>query len=80
MYCLSKKDTEAVMKALKEAGVSVRYYHAGISAEKRRCTQAEWQAYLYFVPDLYLAPPPPSTSHVYLTLNLTLYLICTWLL
>ncbi len=42
IYCLSRKGTEELAAELKENGVSVGIYHAGISAEERAHVQEEF--------------------------------------
>ncbi|MGH7767545.1 MAG: RecQ family ATP-dependent DNA helicase, partial [Candidatus Binatia bacterium] len=39
VYCLSRKDTEAMAAALRAHGVSAAFYHAGMEADERRRTQ-----------------------------------------
>lgn len=39
VYCSTRKDTDRVFEALREAGASVRRYHAGMSAEERAESQ-----------------------------------------
>jgi len=39
VYCLSRKDTEAMARALQAHGVRAAHYHAGMEAEARRTTQ-----------------------------------------
>lgn len=42
VYCLSRKSTETVAAKLKEQGVDVAAYHAGMSASARRKVQADF--------------------------------------
>ena len=39
VYCLSRKDTEAMADALQAAGIEARAYHAGLDRDERRRTQ-----------------------------------------
>lgn len=39
VYCISRKDTEALADVLKHAGIRAEYYHAGMEPESRRQTQ-----------------------------------------
>ncbi|UCE59295.1 MAG: DNA helicase RecQ [Phycisphaerales bacterium] len=39
VYCLSRKDTESMAQALREAGIVAEPYHAGLDTEQRRRTQ-----------------------------------------
>jgi ATP-dependent DNA helicase RecQ len=39
VYCLSRRETEEMAAALREAGVKAAHYHAGMSAEDRNRTQ-----------------------------------------
>jgi ATP-dependent DNA helicase RecQ len=39
VYCLSRKDTEAMAAALRTNGLSAAFYHAGMEADERRRTQ-----------------------------------------
>lgn len=39
VYCLSRKDTEAMAENIRAAGVDARPYHAGLDADERRSTQ-----------------------------------------
>jgi ATP-dependent DNA helicase RecQ len=39
VYCLSRKDTEAMAAALQANGVRAAFYHAGMEADERRRTQ-----------------------------------------
>ena len=39
VYCISRKDTEAMATRLKAAGLRAAHYHAGLSPEQRRRTQ-----------------------------------------
>jgi len=39
IYCLSKRDTEEISDFLKKKGYNSLYYHAGLSAEKRKKNQ-----------------------------------------
>jgi len=39
VYCLSRKDTERMADVLRADGINARPYHAGMTADQRRCTQ-----------------------------------------
>jgi ATP-dependent DNA helicase RecQ len=39
VYCLSRKDTEAMAASLRTNGISAAFYHAGMEADERRRTQ-----------------------------------------
>ena len=39
IYCLSRKDTEAMASSLNDNGIEAAHYHAGMSAEQRQKTQ-----------------------------------------
>jgi len=39
VYCISRKETEAMAAALRDAGVRAAHYHAGMEANERRTTQ-----------------------------------------
>jgi ATP-dependent DNA helicase RecQ len=39
VYCISRKDTEAMAEFLQTRGIRAAFYHAGMEAEKRRKTQ-----------------------------------------
>jgi superfamily II DNA helicase RecQ len=42
IYCLSKKDCEAVADALRQKGLSVDHYHAGLETAQRKRVQDDW--------------------------------------
>lgn len=42
VYCISRKETEAVAEALGERGVAAKAYHAGLTPERRRRVQDEF--------------------------------------
>ena len=42
VYCISRKDTEAMATRLKAAGLRAAHYHAGLSPERRRRTQDDF--------------------------------------
>ena len=42
IYCLSRKGTETVAAALQKEGISVAYYHAGMTAEQRSSVQVRF--------------------------------------
>ena len=44
VYCLSRKDTEAVVEALSAAGIGCEAYHAGLEPEERRRIQEDFAA------------------------------------
>jgi ATP-dependent DNA helicase RecQ len=44
VYCISRKDTEAMAEALQEDGVRAAFYHAGMEADQRRRTQDAFAA------------------------------------
>jgi ATP-dependent DNA helicase RecQ len=44
VYCISRKETEALAIRLQTAGVRAAYYHAGLDAEPRRRTQDAFSA------------------------------------
>ena len=43
VYCLSRQETEEVCAALQEEGVSVAFYHAGMTPKQRQTVQRQWQ-------------------------------------
>ncbi|EOD12459.1 hypothetical protein EMIHUDRAFT_52545, partial [Emiliania huxleyi CCMP1516] len=42
VYCLSRQETEEVCAALLEEGVSVAFYHAGMTPKQRQTVQRQW--------------------------------------
>lgn len=42
IYCLSRKNTEKVAEALRDAGIEARAYHAGMSSEERNAIQDDF--------------------------------------
>jgi ATP-dependent DNA helicase RecQ len=44
VYCGTRRDTDEVAAALREAGLSARAYHAGMAAEERDSVQARFMA------------------------------------
>jgi len=44
VYCISRRDTEALADALKANGLDAAYYHAGMEADERRRTQDAFAA------------------------------------
>jgi ATP-dependent DNA helicase RecQ len=44
VYCISRKDTEAMAEFLQSRGIRAAFYHAGMEAEKRRKTQDAFAA------------------------------------
>lgn len=44
VYCLSRKDTEAMAEALQDSGIRARAYHAGLDGGERRRTQDAFAA------------------------------------
>jgi len=44
VYIRSRKQTESVAKMLKENGISADYYHAGVSIDERKKTEANWKS------------------------------------
>ncbi len=44
VYCISRKDAEAMAEALRSSGVRASHYHAGMEAEERRKTQDAFAA------------------------------------
>ncbi|MBB4211857.1 ATP-dependent DNA helicase RecQ [Rhodothalassium salexigens DSM 2132] len=44
VYCLSRKQTEAVAEALNRAGIPALAYHAGMAADERRAAQERFMA------------------------------------
>lgn len=41
IYCCTKKDCEQVAKDLRDIGVSIKHYHAGMTAAERSEIQRE---------------------------------------
>jgi ATP-dependent DNA helicase RecQ len=44
VYCISRKDTEAMAAALRDSGIRAAHYHAGMEADARRKTQDAFAA------------------------------------
>ncbi len=44
VYCISRRDAEAMARALRDGGVRAAHYHAGMEAEERRKTQDAFAA------------------------------------
>jgi ATP-dependent DNA helicase RecQ len=42
VYCISRKDTEAVAQMLRDRGVKARPYHAGLAPERRKAIQEDF--------------------------------------
>ncbi len=50
IYCLSKKNCEAIALKLKEEyGIKAHHYHAGMEPEDKKSVQKDWQAGIYHV-------------------------------